>query len=179
MKINKKELANIDLSELAQLITDEEAKGFFLLPEGQEHYKLLAYLSKKFDNIIISDIGTYKGCSALALSINKKNTIESYDVSDMVTVSVDPENIKFFLTEKIVCEQVLKSSLICLDTIHDGIHERAVIDFLIENNWEGLLILDDIHHFPEQNKLWNEITLRKEDLTEIGHWAGTGLIYFE
>lgn len=179
MKINKKELAKIDLSSLAELITNEEAKSFFILPEGKEHYKLLAYLAMQFDNIIISDIGTYKGCSALALSVNPYNLVESYDVSDMVTLSKEPENVKFFLTDKVVCDQVLKSELICLDTIHDGIHERAVIDFLIENNWKGLLVLDDIHFFPEQNKLWNEITLRKEDLTKIGHWAGTGLIYFE
>ncbi|MES2829679.1 MAG: hypothetical protein V4687_16070 [Bacteroidota bacterium] len=179
MKINKKELAKIDLSYLADLITDDEARGFFILPEGREHYKLLAYLANQFDNIIISDIGSYKGCSALALSVNETNLVESYDVSDMVAMPLEPTNIQFFITDKVVCNQVLKSSLICLDTIHDGIHERAVIDFLIENNWKGLLILDDIHHFPEQNKLWNEITLRKEDLTSIGHWAGSGLIYFE
>ena len=61
MKINKKELAKIDLSGLAELIIDDEAKGFFILPEGKEHYKLLAWLSTQFENITIADIGTYKG----------------------------------------------------------------------------------------------------------------------
>lgn len=178
MSIDLKKLAKIDLSSLAELITDPASKGYFLLPEGQEHYKLLAYLSTKFDGVKIADIGTYHGCSALALSYNPKNTVVSYDISDMVKLNAVPQNVTFKLVGTPDSE-VLESDLIMLDTTHDGTHENQVIDFLIQNNWKGVLILDDIHHFPEQNKLWESITMEKEDLTSIGHWSGTGIIYFK
>ena len=42
---------------------------------GKEHYKLLSYFSTLFNNSNILDIGTYSGCSALALSYNSTNTI--------------------------------------------------------------------------------------------------------
>ena len=175
--MNKEDIEKIDLSKLAGKITCGEARGFFT---GQkEHYKLLAYISELYNGVEISDIGTYKGCSALALSYNQNNAVFSYDVSDMVKIYNPPYNIEFRVIKEEYHKDILKSKIICLDTIHDGIHEKKVIDFLTKSKWKGLLILDDIHHFPEQNKLWESITLKKEDLTEIGHWSGTGLIYFE
>ncbi len=177
--MNLAEINKINLSLLSVKIIDAEARGFFILEPGQEHYKLLAYLSTLQDGIEISDIGTYKGCSALVLSYNDKNRVFSYDISDMVKIFNQPDNIEFRIIQDSYHKDILKSKLICLDTIHDGIHEKEVIDFLIKNNWKGILILDDIHHFPEQNKLWNSIKLRKEDITHLGHWSGTGIIYFE
>lgn len=177
--MNKKEINKIDLSLLSAKVIDGEARGFFVLEAGKEHYKLLAYLASQQDGIEISDIGTYKGCSALALSYNPKNKVYSYDVSDMVKIFNPPANIEFRLITESYHKDILNSKIICLDTIHDGIHEKEVIDFLIANDWKGTLILDDIHHFPKQNELWESITLRKEDITKLGHWSGTGIIHFE
>lgn len=182
MKVNNIELEKInktDLSGACKFIDDQEAANFFNSEAGKEHYKLLAYLSLVLDNIEISDIGTYKGCSALALSCNPSNKVYSYDISDMNKVIGGCDNIEFRIIKESFSKDILKSKLICLDTIHDGIHEKEVLDFLIKNNWKGILILDDIHHYPEQNKLWNSIKLRKEDITHLGHWSGTGIIYFE
>lgn len=174
-----KEISDISLSLLSSKVIDGEARGFFLEQPGREHYKLLAYLSTLKNGIQISDIGTYKGCSALALSYNAKNRVYSYDVSNMRKLYNHPSNIEFRLIKESYHQDILQSGLIVLDTIHDGVHEKEVIDFLIENDWKGILILDDIHYFPEQNKLWNSIKLRKEDITHLGHWSGTGIIYFE
>lgn len=172
------EVNSVDLSYLAHHLTDDEARGFFLLDAGVEHYKLLGFLANATEGAIC-DIGTYKGASALALS-HGGNQVYTFDVSDMVALNPKPGNINIIRYHKdTLFSGWLKSSLIMLDTIHDGIHERKVIEYLIENNWKGVLVLDDIHAFPEQNKLWNDITLRKEDVSHIGHHSGTGIIYFE
>jgi hypothetical protein len=181
MKIDKRKLAAIDLSGMAEAITDPASKAYFLMPEGEEHYKLLAYLSTCFDNILISDIGTYHGCSVLALSYNQANRVISFDVSRMSKLVNVPKNIELQIIaeDEFVSPDILSCGLIMLDTTHDGTHENQVIEYLIANNWKGVLILDDIHHFPEQNKLWESITQEKEDLTTAGHWSGTGIIYFK
>lgn len=172
------DIQSIDLNPLAHHINDAEARGFFTLDAGKEHYKLLAYLSTKV-NGIISDIGTYKGASALALSYGG-NPVYTFDVANMHKLVDKPSNINIIhYSPETMFEGWLKSELIMLDTIHDGIHERKVIEYLIANKWKGILVLDDIHHFPEQNKLWNEITLSKKDITDLGHWSGTGIIYFK
>jgi len=168
----------VNLTALSKLITNNEARGFFLADKG-EHYKLLAELSSKQNNIRISDIGTFRGCSALALSYNKTNTVISYDVADHKTISNIPDNVEFVLYNKPFSPDILNSSIIMLDIMHDGVQERMIIDFLIENNWKGTLIMDDIIHFPELKKLWNEIELPKQDVTSKGHWSGTGIITFE
>lgn len=170
------QIEDIDLNRLAHHLTDAEARGFFLAE--REHYRLLAHLSV-FAKGPISDIGTYKGASALALSYGG-NPVYTFDVSNMLALNPIPANVHpIIYGPDTMFEGWLKSSLICLDTVHDGIHERKVIEYLIANNWKGTLVLDDIHAFPEQNKLWNDITLRKEDVTEGNHHSGTGIIYFE
>lgn len=171
-------ISAIDLTGLSAFITDDEARGFFLLQEGREHYKLLSYLSTLQDGIIISDIGTYKGCSALALAYNPNNHVFSYDISDQRKLNVYPDNIDFIVYNKAFSRNILQSKIIVLDIMHDGIEEKIIIDFLKDNNWKGTLIMDDIHHFPDLNKLWNNLTLDKEDVTNIGHWSGTGIINF-
>jgi hypothetical protein len=61
------EIAKIDLSELSQLVIEEEFRGYFLSEPGLEHYKLLSHISLLYNNVNLLDIGTYKVCSALAL----------------------------------------------------------------------------------------------------------------
>lgn len=177
IKIDREAIAKIDLTELSKFITDKEARDFFLAEKG-EHYKLLAWLSMQYKKPLISDIGTYKGCSALALSYNKRGLIFSYDILNLRKLTKNPSNVRFYIED---CRNdfTLASDLIFLDTTHDGTHENMVINWLMYEGWKGVLVLDDIHHFPEQNKLWNEITLPKEDITEFCHWSGTGIIYFE
>ena len=51
-----------------------------------------------------------------------------------------------------------------------------ILDFLIDNNWHGKLLLDDINLNQEMKNFWNGISHEKYDLTDIGHWSGTGLV---
>lgn len=170
---------HIDLKDLSYFISDPEAKRYFLLESGQEHYKLLAYLSLRWNNIKISDIGTYKGASAIALSINPTNQVKSYDVQNVRMLTAIPDNVEFILYNKPFSADILESKIIFLDTMHDGIQEQLVIEFLQFHKWKGLLVMDDIHHFPALKSLWDSIHLPKEDLTHLGHWSGTGIVYFE
>ena len=45
-------------------------------------------------------------------------------------------------------------------------------------NWEGYLVLDDIHLNDPMKEFWNQIDNEKYDITPMGHWSGTGLVIF-
>jgi len=177
--MKKKDIDKINLTELSKFITNEESKGFFLEEAGKEHYKLLAYLSKSQNGITISDIGTFRGCSALALAYNKKNKVISYDISNSKTLNGYPENIQFVVTDDAILGDVIESKIIFVDVMHDGVYEGIIIDFLTEYEYKGIVVFDDIHLNAEMIKFWNGIDQRKEDITSVGHWSGTGIVYFE
>ncbi len=169
----------IDLQELSRYITDKDARRYFLEEPGAEHYKLLAYLSTLFSGIIISDIGTFRGASALALSYNKQNKVISYDIKNKRKLNGKPENIEFVIYKGGFSKDIFYSDFIFLDTLHDGVLEREIINFLKQYKWRGILVLDDIHKFHPLKELWNQIDLPKQDITSIGHHAGTGIVYFK
>jgi len=174
------EIDGIDLTELSVLIRSEEFKGYFLEKKGKEHYKFLAYMSTKFNHVTLFDIGTYKGVSAIALSYHSNNKIVSYDIGNFLDLHSVPHNITCeignALSEEL--EELLKSPLILLDTLHDGIFESKFYQALLLNNYKGILVLDDIHLNRAMKKFWKSIKITKYDITEIGHWSGTGLVDF-
>lgn len=157
-------------------------RQWFFDKSGKEHYRLLFYISSLYENINILDIGTYKGFSALALSGNKKNKVVSYDIEKQPEINILQHEIKIdnveFKIGDVLKEDINNYKLIVLDTNHDGVFEKIFIDHLIKIKWSGELIMDDIHHFPELNNVWNSISLDKKDLTHVGHWSGTGIIFF-
>lgn len=165
----------------------------FLYMSGQQHYRLLAYLSTFFDDELLLDIGTLTGASSIALSYNNKNRVVSFDLSDK-TFSTDkktwidnnPEydrvqhnisNIKYIIGDCLEHKNyLLWSSLIFLDIDHSGAIENKIIDFLKDNEWDGILLLDDISVMcPE---VWRKIDIDKYDITKYGHDTGTGLVNF-
>lgn len=156
---------------------------------GKEHYKLLAYLSSQISGGIIIDIGTNRGAAALSLSGNKANIVHTFDI----TSKIDPKmneitNIQFHLenlwepeTRTKWKQTVLDSKLIFLDIDpHDGPMELDFYYFLRDNNYQGLVIVDDIWYFKGmRDNFWYHIPAHhKRDLTKYGHWSGTGLISF-
>ena len=64
--------------------------------------------------------------------------------------------------------------------------EREIIAFLISKSWTGILLLDDIldNWTPLLSgaspkamlSFWNSIEYEKYDLSNIGHYSGTGLV---
>jgi hypothetical protein len=180
-KINKVDLNNIDLSSISNHINSEENKQYFLNVAGQEHYRLLAYLSlNSFSNEFI-DIGTFKGCSALSFSMNSNVVVNTFNIVNEMDLNNPPKNINFLIddvTKSEYKENILSSKIVFLDTLHDGVFERIFMKYLDEIQYKGVLILDDIHYFFELKTLWSEIDKEKYDITDIGHWSGTGLVYY-
>lgn len=181
--INEIELYKIDLSKYAQYIIEDEFKGYYLGNPGAEHYKLLAYLSNQYESATLLDIGTYKGCSALAMAHNDKNLVKSFDIrSGLRRITNQPDNVEFIVDNVLdlkYSDLVKSSPLILLDTDHDGSFEREFYSYLKSINWKGTLVLDDINFNDAMRDFWNSITEEKHDLTQIGHHSGTGLVIFK
>jgi hypothetical protein len=192
MKIIKSKIESCDISSYVTNITREDHKRIFIEPPGKNHYKLLAYLSLLINDKTIIELGTHHGTSSLALSINKTNTIITYDIADRYGIVPQPDNVKrrigniFSLNEQ---DSMLSASIIFLDTAHEGDFEWQVYTYLRDNNYNGILLLDDIHWNDAMQNFWNKIDTLKYDITDIGHGecpaglmnytvAGTGLVDF-
>jgi hypothetical protein len=77
-------------------------------------------------------------------------------------------------------QRLLASPLIFLDIDpHDGSMEFEFYNWLKDNNYKGILILDDIWYFKGmRDNLWTKISDIKHDVTSLGHWSGTGIVDF-
>lgn len=183
MNINLEQLNNINLNELSLLIIEDEFRGYFLNKPGNDHYYLLAYFSLQYNDSTLLDIGTYRGCSSLALSYNNTNKVVSFDIREgLKRLYSFPENIKYIIDDCIkeqYKELILSAPFIMLDTDHDGIFEIQFQRYLEEIGYKGLLMLDDIKLNEPMMLYWNSIEQEKYDLSETGHWSGTGLVKFK
>ena len=103
----------------------------------------------------------------------------SYDIEDRKPSPIDLPNIEFRVKDARDDRQdLLAAPLIVLDTAHDGMFEQQMYYMLYSADYEGLLLLDDIHLNTAMLDFWNGIGLEKFDLTSIGHYSGTGLVHF-
>jgi hypothetical protein len=161
-----------------------------LQPPGKEHYRLLAYLSTLFNNVNIFDIGTHTGGSAYALAYNVNNNVYTFDIVNNVSnMSISSRtNIKFNFCDLFNessrqpwTELLLGSPLIFLDVDpHNGQMEIDFYHFLVNNDYQGILICDDVWYFKEMRDVfWSQIPVQNRyDLTQYGHWSGTSAIVF-
>ena len=186
-----------------------QESGFQYGTEG--YYVILSHLSTYFNNSIIVDMGTYTGGSAQALAYNKSNTVYTYDVMEDATAiqrfaTVECENVKYIVgncirdswrgmavfddTSPMSDEKIfLSSELIFLDVDpHDGRQENDVLNFLISNNWKGIMVCDDIglgleipNSHPPMLEWWNSIDLPKNNISNnfYASGTGTGIICFD
>ena len=196
---------NFDLKENAVEQTSYKAFGASI-----DHYHaILAHLSTYFNDSIIVDLGTHRGGSAAALSYNKSNEVYTFDITpqeEAVELFKEDEykNITYIignciennwhgqpqhdassttLSEPLKSEKeiFLSSELIFLDVDpHDGIQEPQVLKFLIENDWKGLMVCDDIgHQHPAMHEWWNSIELPTYTIHhKFAAGTGTGIVCF-
>ena len=154
-------------------------RHYVMLEKDNEHYKLLAYLANNLHNTVVYDIGTYRGLSAIAMASNPTNKVVSYDIEDFLECET-PANVEFKIGDCYLDQGMLKSPLISLDVDpHDGEFEKKFIAFLIANNYKGTVICDDIHLSLQMKNFWDSVTVKKYDVTEVGHYSGTGMIVFD
>lgn len=180
--IDKEQLATIDLQKLSTHILEAEYRGYFLDEPGREHYKLLAYFSTQFNGSTLLDVGTYKGCSALALAYNSNNLVKSFDIAHYRAIQDNPENVEFFIDDILLekhKDTILGSPFIVLDTDHDGPFEYKFYNHLKDIEYKGLVMLDDIKLNQSMLEFWNNISEEKHDISYAGHHSGTGLVIFK
>lgn len=186
--LDKKAIDEVDLSTVAHYLDwNPLAKKYFLSDAGQEHYKLLAFLSGKI-NGEISDVGTFNGASALALSHNEGSFIYTYDIvrcipeQESLQTPLTRKNIKMYVASGQACmSKIVQSKMIVVDVDpHDGFQENDILQKLIGRDYQGIVVVDDIHLNKEMKQLWDNIplNLKKIDVTHLGHHSGTGIIIF-
>ncbi len=196
-----KQLEDLDMGYLLQILEEsniptEVIDDSYYKSPGNVPYRLYAYMSSTFNDGIILDIGTLFGSSAIASSYNLNNKVISYDVNDHISrvgASIPKrENLTFKIMNFMEDDSIEwgKVKMIIIDTDHTGTQETEFINFLIEKDWSGILLLDDIHINEQMEEFWNcfddDI---KIDLTEIGHGVhcpsspygtcGTGFVEFD
>ena len=178
--LTKKNISEISLSRFSPYVANQIHRNYFFDTNFQEHYQLIAYLSTQFQNSILIDVGTNLGYSALALSFNETNRVISYDVVECKQLSFSEklDRIEYRIGDVLKDLRIFDAPLIMLDTNHDGIFEQRFYHHLRENEYRGLLFLDDIHLNRAMRNFWHSIAETKEDITDLGHWSGSGLVDF-
>jgi predicted O-methyltransferase YrrM len=165
-----------------------DAKSLFY-PAGHQHYQLLATIASSCpDDTKFLEIGTRIGISSLAIHQGSgggnRISLTTCDLEDNIpegkSVKAFPD-IKFLVKdgfELLGSDQSWDIIFIDVDP-HDGVQERRMINKLIEIDFKGIVILDDIHLNAEMQALWDWIPVRRKvDLTKFGHNSGTGVVLF-
>lgn len=147
-------------------------------PPGAEHYRLLCVMSTWFNDTTIYELGTWIGAGTICLAYNKSNKVISCDIESRVDLEPQP-NMEFRIGDYKKDPDLLKSPFIFVDVSHDGQLEREIYQFLIDNNYKGMTVWDDIHLNPEMQSFWDDVKLDKRDISRYGHYSGTGIIFFE
>ena len=178
--LSRENVGGIDLNRFSKNVINKEHRNYFFDTQFQEHYRLIAYLSTLFNNATIFDIGTNLGYSAIALSYNSSNRVVSYDIHDVREIG-QPEtltNIEFHIGNVLLDERLASAELIMLDTNHDGSFENEAYRHFQDIGFKGLLFLDDIHLNAPMENFWKQITEPKDDISDLGHWSGSGIVDF-
>ena len=176
----------------------------------EHYYAILVHLSTYFTDSVIVDLGTNRGGSAAALSYNKSNEVYTFDIAindEATSLFEQYENITYLIGNciennwhgqpqinppglrirplKSEKEIFLSSELIFLDIDpHDGVQEPQVLDFLITNDWKGIMVCDDIgghsnNFHPRMRDWWNSIELATYNIVnKYASDTGTGIICF-
>lgn len=156
---------------------------YYHQPSGQEHYRLLMYISQQYNYEILADVGTNRGASAVALAFNPSNLVYSVDLVDCKEGEPLPKNCEYvignMLWESNILDQILKCKFIMLDIDHEYHNEIQIYKRLIDSGWKGIMLCDDIHLNEPMKRFWNEVDAPKLDITKYGHISGTGAIIFD
>ena len=151
---------------------------YFLLDSGKEHYRLLKHIGSHY-NFGISDIGTNRGASALALG-DSGAFVTSYDIENCIETTINMPNIQFLIgdisSRSDFLSAVSASEIIFLDISHNGDDEIQMVSKILSAGFSGLIFCDDIHVNDDMRRFWNSISLPKYDVTKYGHITGTGVI---
>lgn len=142
------ELNALNLSNLLPYI-DARDTDEFMKPSGQQHFRLLAWLSTKYSNATIFDIGTWHGSSAVALSLNPNNTVYSFNVQQERQCDKTPFNVAFQIQDLLELERYAKTDFGDMSSIDK---ERYFPDMRTYRYLQySPLVLVDVHNIETGN----------------------------
>lgn len=190
LTISKADLANVDMKNAHNnCILWASPYEYYQKQAGDEMYRLLAFFSHNMpDGSLVVDIGTYYGLSTCALAANANVNVKTYDIYDHISSSKndndssihDIANVQVCIKDCLEDTDTLQNANIILLDVdpHDGVQELEIVQKLREVGFKGILLCDDIRLNDGMKSFWNSIHERKMDITEYGHWSGTGIVFF-
>ncbi len=169
------------LTPLYDLVNWSDDGKLFLEKPGHQHYRLLAYMSSQLKpGSKILEIGTRWGASAVALASNKDVHVTTCDLTEDRR-RPPKDNITYVIEDGYnMLDDCHEYAMIFIDVDpHDGVQERKMIRKLLDNQYKGIVLLDDIRLNQEMYNFWASIPLPDEhkiDMTSFGHYSGTGML---
>jgi len=146
---------------------------------GQEHYRLLCYISTQFNDTLFVDIGTSSGDSALAMGFNQRNKVVSFDIIQRDYTPI--LNCRYIIGDfTMFHNELLESRCMLYDIPHYGNTFIKWCRYLRYVKWDGFLILDDYTYDLVKKRDWEKLGTEytKIDVSKYGHFSGTGIVNF-
>lgn len=153
-----------------------------------EHYRLLSALVRTIDANNLVEIGTFQGHGALAAKMAGASVV-TYDIVPWQSISgaiLKPDDAVEQrigdlgeATYRATQRDVLQAAdIIFIDGPKDGHWEKYAIPAILSEltDRRRLVMLDDIRLLP-MVQLWHDLAYPKLDVTSLGHWSGTGLLF--
>jgi predicted O-methyltransferase YrrM len=159
-----------------------------------EHYRLLPALVQEIGARRVVEVGTYKGHGTLAIAAASDQTdVVTYDLiawdQFADTALQESDLIEGRIVQRLGDlgdpayreEQwgtLREADLLFIDGPKDGVWEQHAVREICEGltDRRRLIVFDDIRLMP-MVQLWRDLAFPKLDITSLGHWSGTGLMW--
>lgn len=170
--------------------------GFIDHPAGQQPYRIMKHLydalvdAKDGARVKATLLGVGRDGGLATLSSCKDIMIDVYDIysgnnNPHKCLDEEPKallslpNVTYY-PNGADFDRIAKSDLIIFDMHpHDGIGEQAFLRELERRSYEGIVIMTCIKLTEGIKDVWNNINIKKIDISNKAHWAGTGIVFFE
>lgn len=180
----------LDLSSVSSRI--KKGENYIDIYPG-EHYRLLAAIVKNKKPMVVAELGTHLGFSALCMKsfLPEGGNIYTFDVvpwnqfedtilkqedfnSGLTQYTDDLTKWKNVEKHRSMLEQ---ADIIFMDALKDGKQEYSFLENFSKLNFKKkcLFIFDDIRLWNMLD-IWYKLDKPKLDMTSFGHWSGTGLV---
>lgn len=159
-----------------------------------EHYRLLPALVQEFGARHVLEIGTFKGHGTLALAAGGTDVdVVTYDVvpwGDFSDTALRPTDLADGRIQQCLGDlgedsyratqagTLRAADLLFIDGPKDGSWEQHAVPEILSvlTDRRRLVVVDDIRLLA-MVQLWRDLPLPKLDITSLGHWSGTGLLW--
>ena len=191
--ITKTMVNAMDLTSMSSYVFQDTVQDF-LAP--QSTYKLLAYLASVSNDQNLMMCETRYGDHSAALSINPTNKLLTFDrwnllpefpnsIPSIPNLIVMIDNIMTLDGLNKYKDHILATSVFCVSPANEatgppeGNDQYTIYQFLLENNYQGIIVFDKINYGGLPVNLWSKIDDQyKTDVTFLAGGDGTGVVQF-